>query len=66
MDKSERNQSSKHNKLKQFIEKKNEKRNIDIPPRINMVTALEFAQCSMYSIRSFVVPNDFSRTKPAF
>ena len=66
MDKSERNQSSKHNKLKQFIAKRHEKRNIDIPPRINMVTALEFAQCSMYSIRSFVVPNDFSRTKPAF
>lgn len=42
------------------------RQDINIPPRTNMVTALEFAQCSMYSIRSFVVPNDFSRTKPAF
>jgi hypothetical protein len=31
-----------------------------------MVTALEFAQCSTYSILSFVVPKAFSRTKPAF
>jgi len=36
-----------------------------LPPRMNIVTALEFAQCSMYSIRSFVVPKDFSRTMPA-
>jgi len=39
--------------------------NMNLPPRMNMVTALEFAQCSIYSIRSFVVPKDFSLTKPA-
>lgn len=37
----------------------------NIPPRINIVTALEFAHCSIYSILSFVVPNAFSLTKPA-
>ena len=37
----------------------------NIPPRMNIVTALEFAHCSIYSILSFVVPNDFSLTRPA-
>jgi hypothetical protein len=32
---------------------------------MKIVTALEFAQCSMYSIRSLVVPNAFSLTIPA-
>lgn len=35
------------------------------PPRMKMVTALEFLHCSMTSILSFVVPNETSRTTPA-
>lgn len=35
------------------------------PPRMKMVTALEFLHCSMTSILSFVVPNEISRTTPA-
>mmetsp|Transcript_41267 Transcript_41267/g.69060 ORF Transcript_41267/g.69060 Transcript_41267/m.69060 type:complete len:315 (+) Transcript_41267:623-1567(+) len=36
-----------------------------LPPRTKMVTAFEFKQCSMYSMRSFVLPNATSRTVPA-
>mmetsp|Transcript_21970 Transcript_21970/g.56483 ORF Transcript_21970/g.56483 Transcript_21970/m.56483 type:complete len:217 (+) Transcript_21970:607-1257(+) len=36
-----------------------------LPPRTKMVTALELGQSSITSIRSFVVPNEISRTWPA-
>lgn len=35
------------------------------PPRMKMVTALEFLHFSITSILSFVVPNEISRTTPA-
>lgn len=53
---------------KNYRKGKNEQRaeeKVNLPPRINIVTALEFAQCSIYIIRSLVVPNAFSRTNPA-
>mmetsp|Transcript_24472 Transcript_24472/g.75487 ORF Transcript_24472/g.75487 Transcript_24472/m.75487 type:complete len:263 (-) Transcript_24472:990-1778(-) len=37
-----------------------------LPPRTKIVTASDDAQSSMTSMRSFVVPNDTSRTMPAF
>uniref|UniRef100_A0A6B0V5X8 Putative secreted protein n=1 Tax=Ixodes ricinus TaxID=34613 RepID=A0A6B0V5X8_IXORI len=36
-----------------------------LPPRMKMVTALEFGHSSMTSMRSLVVPNESSRTTPA-
>ena len=36
-----------------------------LPPLISTVTALELSHCSITNIRSFVVPKDTSRTRPA-
>lgn len=36
-----------------------------LPPRTKIVTALEFEHSSITSIRSLVVPNTSSRTRPA-
>lgn len=36
-----------------------------LPPRMKMVTALEFLHCSMTSILSLVVPKEISFTSPA-
>jgi len=51
--------------VSQFHKHNRESVTILFPPRMKMVTALEFWQPSMTNILSFVVPNVSSRTMPA-